>query len=107
MELCSLVLLVDRDEMLLTTRRWVLEAVGNRVRIASQVQEAAEVVSDDEVSLILLCQTLPQDESMTLQILGRAFGVPTMQLEGSVAPVTLIEAAQHGLQPASISGVCG
>jgi DNA-binding response OmpR family regulator len=101
MKISGLVLLVGRDETLLTTRRWVLEAAGNRVRVASQVQEAAQVVSEGDISLMLLCQTLSQDETMKLQALGRELEVPTMQLEGSVAPVTLIEAVQHGLQAAS------
>jgi len=56
------VLIFGHDQVLLETRQRVLEMAGFRVAAAIEREDAKQIASTRKIDLLLLCQTLRQDE---------------------------------------------
>ena len=56
------VLIYGHDRTLLDTRRWVLETAGFRVFTVGKMENAAKIVADEQIDLLLLCHTLTAEE---------------------------------------------
>ena len=56
------ILVYGNDEMLLITRRMVFEKAGYRVFTANSLSNAALVLMNHQIDVLILCQTLSDDE---------------------------------------------
>jgi|SRR5580698_2430512 hypothetical protein len=56
------ILVYGNDEMLLITRRMVFEKAGYTVFTANSLSSAALVLMNHQIDVLLLCQTLSDDE---------------------------------------------
>jgi DNA-binding response OmpR family regulator len=63
------ILLFGRNTRLLETRKMVLESVGYRVYLASDLSTASYMLREAEIDLLILCHSLPMEER------GRALAV--------------------------------
>lgn len=91
------ILIYGRVPQLLETRQWVLERAGYRVSTATELSDIAQLVSIEQISLLILCHTLSMEEC------GRAIALVHTQWP-QVGTVVLI-AGQTGCRQASSSEV--
>jgi hypothetical protein len=62
MSVPSSILLFGRSTQLLETRKIVLESVGYRVYIASDLSAASGVLREKGVDLLIICRSLPMED---------------------------------------------
>jgi DNA-binding response OmpR family regulator len=73
----SAVLLYGHDELLLWTRRLVLEWAGYEVSVAQELRQASQLLDQEDVGLIVLCYSLSRAECAEL-IATSPSEVPTL-----------------------------
>ena len=73
----SAILLYGHEEMLLWTRRLVLEWAGYEVSVAQELRQAFQLLDREDVGLILLCYSLSRAECAEL-IATSGSEVPTL-----------------------------
>jgi DNA-binding response OmpR family regulator len=73
----SAILLYGHEEMLLWTRRLVLEWAGYEVSVAQELRQASQLLDREDVGLILLCYSLSRAECAELIATSRG-EVPTL-----------------------------
>jgi hypothetical protein len=74
------ILIFGHDEYLLQSREWVLEKHGYTVRTAADLTAAARILTDEEIALVILCQTLSLKENESISDLAGALGRPVKLL---------------------------
>ncbi len=58
----STILIYGHDRTLLDTRRWVLQKAGFQVFTVGKMENAAKMMADERIDLLLLCHTLTAKE---------------------------------------------
>lgn len=56
------ILLFGRNTRLLESRKMVLQSVGYRVYMASDLSTASHILRDAEIDLLILCHSLPMED---------------------------------------------
>jgi len=75
----STVLLYGNDEMLLWTRKLVLEWAGYEVCVAQEIAQLSELLDREDVDLILLCYSLSRTECADARLIAKSHSeVPTL-----------------------------
>jgi two-component SAPR family response regulator len=109
-------LIYGNDSMLLTTRRLILEKVGYEVATVSTFSDAMLLVLNQQLDLLILCQSLneeerrgmlesayainPQLKCAVLQFTGGHEKIANEEtLEGLRGPTNLIESIRRMLNP--------
>jgi hypothetical protein len=84
-------LMCGQDEILLRTRRMVLEHAGYAVDTVTTTQEARKrLEKGHSYRLLIICYTVPTDARCALRIVASEAGVLTHQLESLVLSAELI-----------------
>ena len=73
----SAILLYGHEELLLWTRRLVLEWAGYEVSVAQEIRQASQLLDREHVDLIVLCYSLSRAECAELIATSRG-EVPTL-----------------------------
>ena len=75
----SAVLLYGHDELLLWTRRLVLEWAGYEIRVAQELRQVSRLLDREHVNLILLCYSLSRTECVMAGLIAKSRAeVPTL-----------------------------
>ena len=76
----STILIYGHDRTLLDTRRWVLEKAGFQVFTVGKMENAAKIVADERIDLLLLCHTLTAEERRAALVAATAHRPGTKRL---------------------------
>jgi len=67
----SAVLIFGYDDQLLSSRRWVLEGKGFRVRTATELAEAEQILHTGSIKVLVLCHTLSAENYESILAIAR------------------------------------
>jgi DNA-binding NtrC family response regulator len=81
------------NENLLETRRKILERVGYRVDVATNVEQARRLLeqTDRQYVALLACHTIPLDQQAVLQGISSSREVPVYRMEEMLIPGDLVK----------------
>lgn len=68
----SAVLLYGHDEMLLLTRKLVLERAGYQVSVAQELRQVSRLLDREHVDLIVFCYSLSRTECATAGLIAKS-----------------------------------
>jgi hypothetical protein len=81
------------DENLLEARRTILQGAGYKVDVATNVEQAHQLLDQDDRQYVALlaCHTIPLDWLEALQGIASPRGIPVYRMEEILPPSDLIK----------------